>query len=78
MLARLINSIVPLLGRSCAVYCWTNSMTMLQWIRNKRVYKQYVHNRIDEIHQLTSQCLWRHCPGMVNPVDLPSRGTAWS
>lgn len=78
ILARLINSVVPLLGRSSAVYCWTDSMTVLQWIRNKRVYKQYVHSRVDEICQLMSQCLWRHCPGVVNPADLPSRGTGAS
>ena len=78
ILARLINSVVPLLGRTGAVYCWTDSMTVLQWIRNKQVYKQYVRNRVDEIHQLTLQCSWRHCPGGVNPADLPSRGTGVS
>ena len=75
ILARLINSVVPLLGRSCEVYCWTDSMTVLQWITNKRIYKQYVQSRVDEIRQMTNQCLWRHCPGAINPADLPSRGT---
>ena len=49
-------------------------MTVLQWIRNKHVYRQYVQNRIDKIRQKTEGCQWRHCPGNINPADLPSRG----
>ena len=75
ILARLINVVVPLLNKSCDVYCWTDSMTVLQWIKNKRVYKQYVQSRIDEIRHLSCQYSWRRCPGEFNPADLPSRGT---
>ena len=42
ILARLMNTVVPLLDKSCEVYYWTDSMTVLQWIKNKRVYKQYM------------------------------------
>ena len=56
------------------VYCWTDSMTVLQWIKNKHVYRQYVQNKIDEIHQKTESCLWQHCLGNINPADLSSRG----
>jgi len=55
-------------------YCWTDSMTVLQWIRNKDVYRQYVQNRINEICQRTNGYCWQHCPGNVKPADLPSRG----
>ena len=51
-------------------------MTVLWWLSNKRMYKQYVRHRIDEIRQLTSNCSWRHCPGKLNPADLPSRGVS--
>ena len=74
ILARLMNTVVQLLDKSCEVYCWTDSTTVLQWIKNKQVYKQYIQNRIDEIRQLTCQYSWRHCPGELNPADLPSRG----
>ena len=56
------------------VYCWTNSMTVLQWIRNKDVYRQYMQSRINEIRQRTNGYCWQHCPGNVNPTDLPSGG----
>lgn len=51
-------------------------MTVLWWLSNKRMYKQYVRHRIDEIRQLTNNCSWRHCPGKLNPADLPSRGVS--
>lgn len=49
-------------------------MTTLCWIKNQRVWKQYVQHRVDEIRKLTSKDSWRHCPGHLNPDDLPSRG----
>ena len=51
-------------------YCWTDSTATLYWIR-----KQYVAHRVDEIRKLTPTKVWRHCPGIQNPADLPSRGT---
>lgn len=53
---------------------WTDSMTALCWIKNKRVWKQYVQHRVEEIRKLTSKDEWRHCPGELNPAEIPSRG----
>ena len=49
-------------------------MTALCWIKNQRIWKQYVQHRVDEICSLTPKEAWRHCPGHLNPADLPSRG----
>ena len=49
-------------------------MTALCWIKNDRIWKQYVQHRVEEIRSLTTREEWRHCPGDTNPTDLPSRG----
>ena len=53
---------------------WTDSMTALCWIKNERMWKQYVQHRVEEVRKLTSKDDWRHCPGESNPADIPSRG----
>jgi len=49
-------------------------MTALCWIRNDKVWKQYVQHRVDEIRRLSDKEVWQYCPGRLNPADLPSRG----
>lgn len=53
---------------------WVDSMTVLYWIKNAKPWKQYVMTRVKEIRESTTQASWRHCPGVQNPADLPSRG----
>ena len=73
ILARLVNKLKSI-GTEFPTVLWTDSMTALCWIKNERVWKQYVGQRVDEIRRLTPKDSWRHCPGEVNPADLPSRG----
>ena len=55
-------------------HLWTDSMTVLHWIRNKKVWKPYVQHRVNEIREFTDVDCWNYCPGKLNPVDMPSRG----
>ncbi|GFU49227.1 pro-Pol polyprotein [Trichonephila clavipes] len=55
-------------------FFWTDSMTVLYWIKNKENWGTFVNNRVKEINQLFTAEMWRHVPGKCNPVDLPSRG----
>ena len=73
ILARLVNKLKSL-GFESHTLLWTDSMTTLCWIKNERVWKQYVGQRVDEIRRLTHRDSWRHCPGEINPADLLSRG----
>ena len=73
ILARFVNKLKSI-GTEFPTVLWTDSMTALCWIKNERVWKQYVGQRVDEIRRLTPKDSWRHCPGEVNPADLPSRG----
>ena len=57
------------------LHCYTDSQIALCWIRGvDREWKPFVHNRVKEIHCNVHPSLWGHCPGVLNPADLPTRG----
>ena len=72
--ARLMNTVQNSLPEENEKFYWTDSKTVLCWITNEKPWKQYVNHRVAEIRQLTTKEKWRHCPGTLNPADLPSRG----
>jgi hypothetical protein len=76
ILARLVSNIRNALELSQNVefFRWVDSKTVLYWIKNAKPWKQYVLTRVKEIRECTTQESWRHCPGVQNPADLPSRG----
>ena len=56
-------------------YCFTDSLINLWRIKNgPDKYKVWVGGRIKEILSTTKMEDWFHCPGTLNPADLPSRG----
>ena len=55
-------------------FSWSDSTTALCWIKNERIWKHYVQNRVENIRSLTHRDSWRHCPRELNPADIPSRG----
>ena len=47
----------------------------LYWIKGtNKEWRPFVQHRVNEIRKTTSPEIWRHCPGVTNPTDLPSRG----
>ena len=74
LLARLGNTVCKSLTHQYNLTYWIDSTAALCWITNDKPWKQYVSNRVKEICQLTNRDQWRHCPGQLNPADLPSRG----
>ena len=54
---------------------WTDSTTVLQYIRNEnRQFQRFVATRLEEIPEHTTPEQWRHVPGAVNPADDGTRG----
>ncbi|XP_047500211.1 uncharacterized protein LOC125046476 [Penaeus chinensis] len=54
---------------------WTDSMIVLQYIRNtSRRFHTFVANRLGIIHRISSPQQWRHVNSEDNPADDASRG----
>ena len=58
-----------------SVKMWTDSMVVLQYIRNTDTrFKTYVANRLEFIHSHSKVSEWVHVPSEQNPADVGSRG----
>ena len=82
LLSKLIQSIHSALASELVLsdpVCYTDSMVALCWIRGtNHQWKQFVENRVTCIRSLVEPQCWRHCPGLENPADIPTRGMSVS
>ena len=77
ILSRLMNVIKQSLTNITLnrIYCHTDSMDCVYWVNNSnKVWDRFVQNRVNEIRKNLPGIKWKHCPGKVNPADIPSRG----
>ena len=79
ILSELMKSVLLSLGNvygALRVMCWTDSNDCVWWINSReKVRGQYVQPKIEKIRKnLPSVISWNHCPGTLNPADIPSRG----
>ncbi|XP_025270371.1 uncharacterized protein LOC112639711 [Camponotus floridanus] len=56
------------------VFFWSDSSTVVAWIRKDKLWNTFVENRVREICSLSDPNKWRHVPGSMNLADLSSRG----
>ena len=52
---------------------WSDSKTVLCWLRNRREWKQFVKHRVNEILEISEFENWKYCPSEDNPSDIGSR-----
>ena len=75
LLAELVDVVVKMLSTSCQVFCWSDSMVVLSWLReHPSNFNIFVANRVSRIQSLTSFESWHHVPTDLNPADILSRG----
>lgn len=54
---------------------WTDSMTVLRYIRNEnRRFQTFVANRLNVIRSTSEVCQWKYIGTKLNPADSASRG----
>ena len=79
LLTRLVMSITGALQMEIPLEqltCFTDSKVALYWICGwTKEWKQFGQDRVDEIRSLLPTECWRHCPGVSNPADVPTRGS---
>ena len=78
VLSHLISRVAASLPSPVPIFCWTDSMAALHWVRVNKPWKQYISHRVVEIRRLTKGEYWQHCPGDINPANIPSRGVSGS
>ena len=75
--ARLVDFVkTSLMIPEAPTMCYTDSSITLHWIQkgDPSNLKLFVSNRINEIKQKVPPEQWYHCPGVLNPADICSRG----
>ena len=78
LLSQLLDAVTNALSPELTLdnpLCYMDSEIAFCWIRREeKEWKQSVQNRVIEIRNLVPASCWRHCPGIENPANLPSRG----
>ena len=83
LMAKLVDSVRSTLqdelgNRPISTFYWVDSTATLCWVKNCKLWKQFVRHRVSDISKLSSRNEWYYCPGPLNPADLPSRGRSSS
>ena len=75
MLVKMLKQVQLALERTTfsEIHGWSDSKTVLCWLKNKSEWKQFVRLRVDQILQ-ESNIKWHYVNTKDNPADIASRG----
>ncbi|XP_073814325.1 uncharacterized protein [Musca autumnalis] len=77
---RLANKVINIKSINfTSKYFWTDSKTVLEWLRmDPKKFQQFVMHRVGEILETAEVTQWRWVPSKMNPVDLATKyQTRW-
>ncbi|XP_071579521.1 uncharacterized protein [Temnothorax nylanderi] len=76
LLARLVKFVQAALKlQSVPVYCWSDSKSILAWLRqHPSIWKTFVANRVSDIQTRLPLAKWGYVESKLNPADCASRG----
>ena len=60
------------------IFMWSDSEVALQWVRNNSGKNVYVRNRVAQINDVGSHCIFQHVTTDQNPADFLTRGQSVS
>ena len=73
LLTKLLQSVLKGLSlNTTSIYCWSDSMIALYWIKNKE-WEIWVQNRVDIIKKVVKPDNWHYISSSDNPADSVSR-----
>ena len=74
LLTKLLQSASKGLSLNTAsIYCWSDSMIALYWIKNNKEWKIWIQNRGDIIKKVVKPDNWHYISSSDNPADNVSR-----
>ena len=56
-----------------SIYCWSDSMTALYWIKNNKEWKIEDQTRVDIINKVVIPDNWHYISSSDNPTDIATR-----
>ena len=75
LLTRLLQSVLKRLSLNTAsIYCWSDTMIALYWIKNNKEWKIWVQNLVDIINKVVKPVNWHYISSSDNPADIATRG----
>ena len=74
LLTKLLQSVLKGLSLNTAsIYCWSDSVIKLYWIKNNKEWKMWVQNRVDIIKEVVKPDNWYYISSSYNPADIATR-----